>query len=146
MELGVDLPSFAKRELADLPLQLLDALVDLRLVARAAAMSAMSSLWAAAARAMESAADRDAAFHLTGGGRVGFQPVHTSPALCIAAWRVGWAGGRAPLQKPRSVAVGMRVWILGSDTFRIRRISPPSDGPFTSREARSADDSAITRT
>jgi hypothetical protein len=32
VELGVDLPSFAKRDPADLPLQLLDALVDLRLV------------------------------------------------------------------------------------------------------------------
>jgi hypothetical protein len=29
VELGVDLPSFAKRDPADLPLQLLDALVDL---------------------------------------------------------------------------------------------------------------------
>jgi hypothetical protein len=44
--------------------------------------------------------------------------------------RTSAAAASGSLQVPSRWATS----ILGSDTLRIRRISPPSDGPFTSRE------------
>ena len=65
-------------------------------------MSAMSSVWAAAARATDSAAHRDAAFHLAGANRAVFRSVQTAPPAWTRAWVVGRGSARSEEVRPHS--------------------------------------------